>query len=406
MVRERQAGDSAAGGGGGGGHGVAPGKRTLTERLGPVVQRKVSEGWKGEDSWNAGRTTVDGKGNAARAGAPVPNAQPGGEPAPGADAVNRVVLDGLTHAKSGRAIVVVPSADTLKKATSLDVLLHFHGGGDAQGEPSNNRERANTAKATGKAGSDSERTHDLHLGKVPQQLAAHAGAVVAITVERKGNDAGEVTDGLADEVFDHLRAQGLLQATHVRGRTIVAGHSAGAVGALAEAKEHEPGSGTGPGRGKPQETVHGLFLFDPVTGLIPGVMALAKRRLENDLAQLTALPAAADQLAYLKTDGYMVRIFGEAPVFNADANDLQSQLDAWFAAHKAKLPTDATVMARWRANYQAIAVPRAKGGNKDGWDTHRSIEGAPTAGPIWDRNYVPGSGNLERALNDWRTQHS
>lgn len=369
----------------------------------PVVQRKVTEGWKGENSWNTGRTTIDSTGQAAGAsGGAVANAQ-GAPEKPGSDAVTRLVLGDLSHARSGQAVVVVPAAATLKAATALDVLLHFHGGGDDKGAPSSNHEQGNTAKIDGKRAPDSERTHDLHQAKVPQQLAAFGGAIVAITVERKGNDRDEAGDGLVAEVFDHLRAHGLLQPTHVRGRTIVSGHSAGVHAALDEAEEHEPARGTQPGRGTPQETVHGLFLFDPVSPAMPAVMALVVRRLENDLAQITGLATPADQLDYLKTDGYLVRIFGEEPRFNINAQALQKQIDAWFTAKGAKLPADAAVMSQWRSNYQAIGVKTARTGT---WDGHRSMEGDANSGPLWDRSYRAGDGNLEQALSAWRAQHA
>lgn len=364
----------------------------------PAVQRKVSENWKGADSWNAGRTEVDSHGHAGRGGAAVPNAQGAAEKV-GADAVTRVVLDGLAHAKSKKAVVVVPAAGVLAQATSLDVLLHFHGGSNNQGVGSNNIERGNTAKVGGKQAEDSERTHDLHLAKLPQQLAAHGGNVLAITVERADTDRSDAQDGLVDEVFDYLRAQSLLQKQHVRGRTIISGYSAGAANAVDEAKEHAPGAS-----GATQETAHGLFVFDPAPGSIKSIMAFITTRLEHDLTQLKALTTPADQLAYLKSDGYLVRVFGEEPVFNVNAKATQATIDAWFTGKAKELPADAGVMTQFRSNYQAITVPRQKGAGA--WETHGTMEGDALASPLFERHYQPGDGNLEKALGAWRDQHA
>src|SRR6185369_16219104 len=106
------------------------------------------------------------------------------------------------HVQSGRAIVVVPSAAVLKTATNLDVLLHFHGGEDNSNVGTNSVERKNPDPTDGKKSVDPKYTHDLHNAKVPQQLAAFAGNVLAITIERTTEDRNDATDGLVDEVFD------------------------------------------------------------------------------------------------------------------------------------------------------------------------------------------------------------
>jgi hypothetical protein len=226
-------------------------------------------------------------------------------------------------------------------------------------------------------------------------VAAYGGALVAISPETLAVNNAVVTDGLVDEVFTHLRAQGLLLPTNTRGRTILAGHSRGGEGAVAEAAQHEPGSGA------PVETANGLFLFDPVVEAIPRAIALVQRRLAADLARLTTAAIPADQINYLRTDGYMLRAFGLDPSYAGDVRQIQRAIDAFFAANSATLPTDATVMTNWRRNYQVILVPAPD--RRD--DRHSSMVSTGAGGPIWNRDYTPQTGHLEQSLNDWRTQH-
>jgi hypothetical protein len=378
----------------------------------PVIQRKAVEGWKGEDSWNAGRTQVDSQGHAGRDGAAVPNAEKAPEKV-GADAVTRIPLEGLTKCKSHRAMVVVPAKATLDAVKAVDVLLHFHGAGNLVGDSSDGIEQSGTPKKPKKPAVDAERTHDLHLAKIPQQIAAYGGAIIAITVERADDDQTDVQDGLVDEVFDQLKVppNNLLAKDHKRGRTIVSGYSAGYAGAMAEAEEHEPGSG------KIDETVRGLILFDPYDGSKSKhekLKDLIDRRLKDDLAQLKgkasavdpADKAAAEKIAaaesqYLETDGYMVRVFAQAS-FNTNTADLNQHIDDWFKANAKGFPADKAVRARWRSNYQAIA----QGGGS--WDQHGAMEGDGQVEATYSRDYDPTKhkGHLQQGLEDWRDQHT
>ncbi len=112
--------------------------------------------------------------------------------------------------------------------------------------------------------------------------------------------------------------------------------------------------------------------------------------------------APADQLRYLRSDGYMLRVYGVSPQYAGDVRQIRTAIDRWFTSHAAQLPTDAGVMTQWHLNYQVTLVPS---GSRNRTTVHDSMVSGGAGGPIWNRDYAPGTGHLQSALDGWRDQH-
>jgi hypothetical protein len=318
---------------------------------------------------------------------------------------------GYTKEKAaGRAIVVVPS--NVGWQQEVDVLLHFHGHGEAY------RELA----AKSEYGEPAGTVRDVESEQIEQQLEASGRHMIAILPQGSSDSTFNITKAVdyVDEVLRLIPSHLPLTATPKRGRVVVSSHSGGGPAARDAATAlAAPASPTEEQWLKAAP----LLLFDSING--PGELGVLKpvmtSWLDTDLAILKAAGTAHGAQLLTQRGLRFLSTFSPGGVYEAmnkggkwtDSKDVEHSLDPkksllaareeWFEKHKDELGTLATTLkAQYRIDPVAgkhiftvsTGFPAAK--------RTTDVSPAPTAPPKGATPtvpaYEPGTGHLEQAL--------
>lgn len=311
---------------------------------------------------------------------------------------------------AGRAIVVVPSNTNWQR--EVDVLLHFHGHGEAYRELSAKSEYDEPAGTV----------RDVESEQIEQQLEASGRHMIAILPQGSSGSTFNITNAVAyvDEVLKLIPLHLPLTAQPKRGRVVVSSHSGGGVAAVDVAVAlAAPASATE----KQWLEAAPLLLFDSING--PGELGTVKRVmtswLDTDLAILKAAGPARGQQLLTQRGLRFLSTFSPGGVYEAvnkggtwtDAKNVEHKIapedsliaarDGWFGKHKDELGTlEATLKAQYRIDHVegkhiftvSTGFPAAK----------RITDVTPAPAPLPKGAaptipaYEPGTGHLEQAL--------
>ena len=293
-------------------------------------------------------------------------------------AVLRIPLNNVIGISTSRVIVLVPPTLRLAKSDSPEVLFLFHGHGPG------NLEQRNP--------DNSERTNDLHVSHVGQQIAASQQPIIGILAQltlnsnKKGgsDDHGKDRDidtlALIEHVFRRLQADNLLRLDQNPGRVLFAGHSAGGRTAIGEAKEHLEEVGN--------DGIVGLLLYDGHinTGVLE---SFVKNRLEYDYKQMVNCPPT-EQLYYLAECGFFFRSTYRANGYVKKYKAILKCIKTWFNKTTNFTGIDPAAVSVWHNNYRVIK-------DKSANDHRRMI--SKGRGSSDTTLYEVGSGHLEHDLS-------
>jgi hypothetical protein len=377
------------------------GNAAVGRLLGFGQRRQVVARWTGSDirsgGWNAQDRRVGNSMRLAVDGIPLGNLED--DPSPH-----------TSEKAAGRAIVVVPP--TVNWQHAVDVLLHFHGRGEAYRELTSESDYGEPAGTV----------RDVESEQIEQQLEASNRHMIAILPQGRADASFDIAKAgkYVDEVLKLIPRHLPLSATPQRGRIVVSSHSGGGPAATTAA------AALAASRSAPEEEwlkATPLFLFDSIngTGELQTVKDLMTDWLNTDLAILK--PAGEARGAdLLKQRGVrFLSTFSPGGVYAAvnaggswtdrkkvvhtvaPEDSLIAARDAWFRKHASELgKLEATLKDQYRIDAVSgqhiftvsTGSPAAKR-NKD-------VTPMPAARPGGSEpdvpTYQPGTGHLEQAL--------
>jgi hypothetical protein len=348
--------------------------------------------------------------------------------------VERIPLEGLSGgladaAKRGttgessahKAIAVVP--DNVDWSKPVEVLLHFHGYGPGDREPT-----------TDDAGTPAGTVRDVEADEIEQQLQASGRSMVAILPQGTATSGFSISDPAAyvSEAFTQMTRHLPIAADPKVGRVVVSGHSGGGVAATASAKAFQAKAGADEDQWLAASP---LFLFDSIngTGELANIRALLDGWLALDLKILTAAgPRAAELVAkrgvrfhstwtggvykgtnvggdWVWTHTKNGEVVNE-PQHVDHADSVEGHRDKWFKDHAAELaPLDAALVDALRTQHYKVEhvagthnFTVGTGGPATSRNTDMSEAPTPLKGQPAESvpDYTPGTGHLEEALDE------
>jgi hypothetical protein len=377
---------------------AAVGRLLRLGRNGPVLARA---GWTGDDvrsgGWNAEDRAVGSTLRLAIQGIKLGNTKE--DPRPRY----------TTEKAGGRAIVIVPPNVDWQQ---VDVLLHFHGHGEAYRELTHESEYSEPAGTV----------RDVESEQIEQQLEVSGRRMIAILPQGTAGSSFDIADAAAyiDEVLSLIPRHVPLSVAPKRGRVVVSSHSGGGpMATTVAAALAAPRSATEEQwlRAAP------LFLFDSIngTGELKTVKDLITSWLDADLAILQSAGAGRGKELLAQRGLRFLSTFSPGGVYEAvnaggkwtdkdkvvhtiaPEDSLIAARDRWFVKHKSDLGTlEATLKAQYRID--SVRGEHIYTVSTGFPATSRNTNVAPIPTPLPKGStpdvpsYKPGTGHLEQAL--------